>query len=104
MDKFSLYLQTDFDRSVVVLNNAIAKATVNDDRTVTFTSDYDTVTVGREVLANSRRSYSYTDNFTMRTFTVTGIIYHVMLLQDNSRNFDNIIGRLYDYDYDYDYD
>ena len=96
MDKFSLYIQNDFDRCVMLLNNAIAKATVNDNRTITFTSDYDSITVDRDTLVNARSDYS--DLIVTRVFTHNGIIYRIGLLQNAYSALDQIIGQLYDYD------
>lgn len=96
MSKFVLYIQNDFDNCVILLNNAIAKATVSDDRTITFTSDFDSITIDRDTLLNARSDYS--DMIVTRVFTHKGIIYRLGLLQNAYSALDSIIGQLYDYD------
>jgi hypothetical protein len=96
MDKFSAYIQSDFDRCVILLNNTIATATVHENRTLTFTSEYDSITIDRDTLLNSRREYS--DMLTTRVFTVNGNVYRLALLQDAYGAMDRITGQLYDYD------
>ena len=96
MDRFSLYIQNDFDSHVMLLNNAIAKATVNENRTITFTSDYDSITVDRDTLVNARSDYS--DMIVPRVFTHNGIIYRLGLLQNAYSALDRIVDQLYDYD------
>lgn len=96
MSKFVLYIQNDFDNCVILLNNAIAKATVSDDRTITFTSEFDSITIDRDTLLNARSDYS--DMIVTRVFTHNGIIYRIGLLQNAYSALDQIIGQLYDYD------
>ena len=96
MSKFVLYIQNDFDNCVILLNNAIAKATVSDDRTITFTSDFDSITIDRDTLLNARSDYS--DMIVTRVFTHNGIIYRIGLLQNAHSALDRIVDQLYDYD------
>lgn len=92
MDKFSLYLQSDFDRYLVLLNGAVALVVVNDDRTITFTSEYHYVVVARDVLVSCQR------NMDGAKFTVNGTRYTVALYSSACGALDSIIGQLYDYD------